>query len=361
MDNHWIDQPATVRPGEELDTDRLAAYLRAHASGLSGPIVVEQFPGGHSNLTYLLRAGEQEFVLRRPPFGAKIKTAHDMEREYRILSHLVTVYPRVPRPLLYCEDVSVLGAPFYVMERLKGVILRGSVPPGLQLTPPLMRRLSENLVDNLVEIHGVDYQAAGLGDLGRPVGYVQRQIEGWTKRYQDARTDDVPDVERVAAWLAEHMPPEAGASLLHNDYKYDNLVLDPQDLSRIVGVLDWEMATLGDPLMDLGTTLGYWIDSDDPQEMQALSFGLTALPGNLSRRELAQRYAGRSGRDVSNVLYYYVYALFKIAVIVQQIYARYKAGLTQDPRFAMMIYAVQTLGKVAALAIEKGRIDGLAG
>ncbi|HUV88914.1 MAG TPA: phosphotransferase family protein [Anaerolineae bacterium] len=364
MDTNWTDQPAAVRPGEELDTGRLEAYFHAHAPGLSGPIVVEQFPGGHSNLTYLLRVGERELVLRRPPFGAKIKTAHDMEREYRILSHLVIVYPRVPRPLLYCEDAAVLGAPFYVMERLKGVILRGSVPQGLQLTPSLMRGLSENLLDNLVEIHGVDYQAAGLGDLGRPAGYVQRQIEGWTKRYHDARTDDIPEMECVAAWLAQHTPPEAGASLIHNDYKYDNLVLDPQDLSRrrsprIVGVLDWEMATVGDPLMDLGTTLGYWVEPDDPGEMRALSFGLTTLPGNLSRRELAQRYAERSGRDVSNILYYYVYALFKIAVIVQQIYARYKAGLTQDPRFAMMMYAVQTLGKAGALAIEKGRIDDL--
>lgn len=320
---------------------------------------VAQFPSGHSNLTYLLRIGGQELVLRRPPFGAKIKTAHDMGREHRILLHLADVYPKAPRPLLYCEDDSVLGAPFYVMERLTGVVLRASVPKGLDLTPPLMRRLCENFVDNLVEIHGIDYEAVGLGDLGHPVGYVRRQIEGWTRRYQEAHTDHILDIERVARWLAENMPAETKPSLIHNDYKYDNLVLDPDDLSRIVGVLDWEMATIGDPLMDFGTTLGYWVDPNDPAELQSLPFGLTTLAGNLSRRELAQRYAEQSGRNLSNILFYYVYALFKIAVIVQQIYARYKAGLTRDQRFAMMIYVVQVLGKTAVLAIEKGRIDDL--
>jgi aminoglycoside phosphotransferase (APT) family kinase protein len=360
MSAHWNDQAAAVRPGEELDSDKLRAYLDQHLPGLHGPLTVAQFPAGHSNLTYLLRVGERELVLRRPPLGAKVKTAHDMGREYRILSHLVEVYPRVPRPLLYCQDESVLGAPFYVMERLAGVILRASAPQGLDLSPALMRGLAEHFVDNLVEIHGVDYEAAGLGELGHPAGYVKRQIEGWSRRYQNARTDDVPDVERVAAWLAEHMPPGAGAALIHNDYKYDNLVLDPGDLSRIIGVLDWEMATVGDPLMDLGTTLGYWVDADDPEEMRALSFGLTTLPGNLGRRELVQRYATQSGHDLSNVLFYYVYGLFKIIVIVQQIYARYKAGLTQDQRFAMMIHIVRLLGQAAVLAIEKGRIDDLA-
>jgi aminoglycoside phosphotransferase (APT) family kinase protein len=360
MSTHHIDQPKPVRPGEELDTGRLEAYLSKHVPDLDGPITVEQFPSGHSNLTYLLRAGDRELVLRRPPFGAKIRTAHDMGREYRILSHLVDVYPRIPRPLLYCADESVLGAPFYVMERLTGIILRASAPAGLELPPALMRRLSENFVDNLVEIHRLDYEAAGLGGLGHPVGYVRRQIEGWTRRYHDARTDDIPDIERVAAWLAEHMPPEVGASLIHNDYKYDNLVLDPEELSHIVGVLDWEMATIGDPLMDLGTTLGYWVDPDDPVELRSLAFSLTTLPGNLNRRDLAQRYAQQSGLDLSNILFYYVYALFKIAVIVQQIYARYKAGLTTDERFAMMGYVVQMLGKAAVLAIEKGRIDRLA-
>jgi aminoglycoside phosphotransferase (APT) family kinase protein len=359
-----MDKPATVRPGEALDVDKLAAYLRQHVPGLpaSAALQVEQFPSGHSNLTYLLRVGERELVLRRPPFGAKIKTAHDMGREYLILSRLADVYAKVPRVLAYCDDEMVLGAPFYVMERLKGIILRAAAPKGLELSPRLMRALSENLLDNLVEIHRVDYQAAGLGDLGRPAGYVRRQIEGWTQRYANARTDDIPDIERVAAWLAGHTPPDAesGSALIHNDYKYDNLVLSPDDPASIIGVLDWEMATLGDPLMDLGTSLGYWVDPGDPPELQTLRFGLTTLPGNLNRRELAQRYAQQSGRDVSNILFYYVYALLKIAVIVQQIYARYKAGFTQDERFARLIDAVWALGRTAMLAIDKRRIDDLA-
>lgn len=359
MSTKWIDQPATVRQGEELDTARLGTYLSQYVPDLGGPIAVEQFRSGYSNLTYLLHVGERELVLRRPPFGARIKTAHDMGREYRILSHLAGVYPRVPRPLLYCKDESVLGAPFYLMERLKGVILRASAPEGLELSPSLMRGLSKNLIDNLVEIHGLDYKAAGLGDLGHPVGYVRRQIEGWTKRYHNARTDDIPDIERVTAWLAEHILPEVGASLIHNDYKYDNLVLDPHDLSRIVGVLDWEMATIGDPLMDLGTTLGYWVDPGDPEELKLLAFNPTVLPGNLNRRQLAQRYAEQSGRDTSNILFYYVYALFKVAVIAQQIYARYRAGFSKDERFAALIYVIRLLAQMAVLAIEKGRIDDL--
>jgi aminoglycoside phosphotransferase (APT) family kinase protein len=356
----WIDKAVTVRQGEELDNAALAAYLQDNLPNLIvSELHVMQFPSGHSNLTYLLRIGERELVLRRPPFGAKIATAHDMQREFNILSHLVKVYPKVPRPLIYCEDPAVLDAPFYIMERLQGVILRNAAPNGLQLTVDQMRSLSENFVDNLVDIHQLDYQAAGLGDLGHPEGYVRRQIEGWTRRYHNARTDDIPEIQRVADWLAENMPAEVGASMIHNDYKYDNLVLNPEQLSEIVGVLDWEMATVGDPLMDLGTSLGYWVDPDDPPQLQSMAFGLTTLPGNLNRRQLAERYARRSGLDLTNLIFYYVYALFKIAVIVQQIYARYKAGFTHDERFATLIFAVQLLGKVAVQAIDKGRIDKL--
>lgn len=356
----WIDKAVTVRQGEDLDNAALAAYLQDNLPNLIvSELHVMQFPSGHSNLTYLLRVGERELVLRRPPFGAKIATAHDMQREFNILSHLMNVYPKVPRPLIYCEDPAVLGAPFYIMERLQGVILRNAAPNGLQLTVDQMRSLSENFVDNLVDIHQLDYQAAGLGDLGHPEGYVRRQIEGWTRRYHNARTDDIPEIQRVADWLAENMPAEVGASMIHNDYKYDNLVLNPEQLSEIVGVLDWEMATVGDPLMDLGTSLGYWVDPDDPPQLQSMAFGLTTLPGNLNRRQLAERYARRSGLDLTNLTFYYVYALFKIAVIVQQIYARYKAGFTHDERFATLIFAVQLLGKVAVQAIDKGRIDKL--
>ncbi len=352
-----LDRAGPVRFGEELPLERLGPYLREHL-GVQGEIVVEQFPAGHSNLTYLLRANGQEFVLRRPPFGAEsIARGHDMGREYRVLAGLSRVYPKVPRPLLFCEDRSVLGAPFYVMERVRGLILRRDPPPGLELSPPRMKALSEAFIDNLAEIHGLDLEAAGLDDLGRPQGYVRRQIEGWTERYRRARTDEIPEMERVARWLYEHLPPEQGAALIHNDYKYDNLVLDPHDLS-LRAVLDWEMATVGDPLMDLGTSLGYWVEPDDPDDLQGIRFGLTTLPGNLTRRELVERYARRTGRALSpeDALFYYVYGLFKIAVIAQQIYFRYVRGFSQDERFSQLIEGVRALARAAERAIRRGTI-----
>jgi len=359
-DSPHLDPSRAVRPGEELDLAALAAHLQRHLPEASGPLVVEQFPSGHSNLTYLLRAGERELVLRRPPFGTRVKTAHDMGREHRILARLSRVYPKAPRPLVYCDDPAVIGAPFYVMERVRGVILRGLQPKAAAGLPPAtMRHLCEGLVDGLVELHAVDFAAAGLGDIGHPEGYVRRQVEGWTRRYFDAKTDEVPTLEAAAAWLPQHLPPESGAALIHNDYKYDNVVLDPDDLTRIVAVLDWEMATVGDPLMDLGTSLGYWIDPDDPPEHRMLPFGPTALPGNLSRGEVVARYAARSGRDVQGVLFYYVFALLKIATIVQQIYKRFVEGHTKDPRFATLIFGVRILGQTAARALELDRIDRL--
>ena len=355
-----IDKSVVVRDGEELPHDALLAYLNEHLPQFEGPLTVEQFPSGFSNLTYLLRIGEHELVLRRPPIGAKIKTAHDMWREHRILVHLYQVYPKVPRPILFCDDESVLGAPFYLMERVRGVILRAQPPRGVDLAPETMRRLSEVFVDTLAEIHGVDYEAAYLADLGSPQGYVKRQIEGWTRRYQNARTDDVPEVEQLATWLHEHLPPDSTPSaLIHNDYKYDNLVLSPDDLTRVVAVLDWEMATIGDPLMDLGTALGYWVEPTDPEEWQQYGFVMTKLPGNFTRRELLDHYCRRTGRQVRDPVFYYAYGLLKIAGIVQQIYARYQRGLTKDPRFAGLGALVKACGRLAQRAIETNRIDRL--
>jgi aminoglycoside phosphotransferase (APT) family kinase protein len=355
-----IDSARAVRPGEEIDTATVAAWLKGRLLGIERPATVEQFPGGHSNLTYLLRFGDSELVLRRPPFGSQVKTAHDMGREYRVLSRLHAVYPKAPRALLHCDDPAVIGAPFYLMERVRGVILRQpKAPAGIDLPPERMRAISEAAVDGLADLHAVDWRAAGLEDLGHPEGYVARQVEGWSSRWQKSRTDDVPDLDRAAAWLAANLPIESGAALIHNDYKYDNLVLDPQNLDRIVAVLDWEMATLGDPLMDLGTSLGYWMDPDDAPELRLLPAGPTTLPGNLSRGEVVERYAARSGRDVSGVLFYYVYGLFKIATIAQQIYFRYRQGLTHDDRFANLIGAVRIIGHTASRAMETRRIDRL--
>jgi len=354
-----VDKTRAVRAGEELDLARLERFLSEAIPGLSGPVVVEQFPSGHSNLTYLLKAGNRELVLRRPPFGSKVKSAHDMGREYRILSRLHAVYPRAPKPLAYTEDDSILGAHFYVMERIAGLILRRSPPKGLDLGPELTRALSESVIDGLAELHALDYVAAGLGDLGKPDGYVVRQVTGWTKRYQDSKTDDIPEVEQIAAWLAERMDAVAkksGAALIHNDWKYDNLVLDPNEPTKIIGVLDWEMSTIGDPLMDLATTLSYWIEPNDPDELKMFAFGPTYLPGSASRLELAERYAKKTGRDVSDILFYFVFALFKNAVVAQQIYYRFKQGLTKDERFAMFIAGVRMISQQAMRAITKGSI-----
>jgi aminoglycoside phosphotransferase (APT) family kinase protein len=261
----------------------------------------------------------------------------------------------------------VIGAPFYIMERMRGIILREQRPvAGIDLNPERMRAISEAAVDSLAELHAVDYRAAGLDDLGHPEGYVARQVAGWSERWRRSRTDDIPELERAAAWLAGHQPPERpgerSAALLHNDYKYDNLVLHLEELERnvrIIAVLDWEMATVGDPLMDLGTSLGYWMDPDDAPALRLLPSGPTTLPGNLRRAEVVERYAAATGRDVSDILFYYVYGLFKIAVIAQQIYYRYQQGLTKDERFAALIGAVRILGHTAAQALDKGRIDRL--
>jgi aminoglycoside phosphotransferase (APT) family kinase protein len=355
-----LDSSGPVRAGEEINSSKLLEYLASHLDSFDGPLIIEQFPAGFSNLTYLLRIGDRELVLRRPPVGAKIKSAHDMGREYRILSHLHPVYKKVPLPVLFCQDESLLGAPFYVMERVRGVVLRAQPPKDVRLSPETMRRLSISFIENMIEIHEVDYEAAGLGDLGSSRGYITRQIEGWTKRYYNARTDEVAAVERLASWLIDNMPQDSSfSSLIHNDYKYDNLVLSPDNLTEVLAVLDWEMATIGDPLMDLGTSLGYWVEATDSEEWQRFGFVLTALPGNLSRGEMLDYYAKHTGREARNAVFFYAYGLLKIAVIVQQIFFRYRKGLTKDPRFAGLDKLVLACGNQAQRAIDEGRIDRL--
>jgi aminoglycoside phosphotransferase (APT) family kinase protein len=349
------DQAGTVRAGEELDLARLVPFLRGHFTH-SEPVSVEQFPSGHSNLTYMVRLGSREVVLRRPPFGSKVRTAHDMSREYRVLSKLHAAYPVAPKAILYCDDLSILDAPFYLMEPIRGMIIRRDLPTDVPFPAETARRLSEAFLDNLVRLHSVDYAAIGLGDLGKPQGYLERQVRGWIERYHNSKTHDLPEVERISAWLVQRMPVSHQTALIHNDYKYDNVVLDPGDATRIVGVLDWEMCTLGDPLTDLGTALAYWVDPEDPEEVQEIRSAPTTLPGTLTRAQLVQRYAAATGRDSSDMNFYLTFARFKVAVIIQQIYYRYAQGLTRDERFAAMPQRIHTLLRASWHCAESGTI-----
>lgn len=344
------DQAGEVRPGEELNLARLESFLRSRFPEYHGAITVRQFPSGHSNLTYFISIGAREMVLRRPPFGSKVKSAHDMGREYRVLSRLHEVYP-APRALLYCDDAEILGAPFYLMERIHGIVLRRKLPAGLEISSEKARQLDESFIDTLARLHALDYSAIGLGDLGKPEGYLARQVKGWIERYHGSKTHDLPEVEHLSTWLNQHLPAQSNASLIHNDYKFDNMVLDADDITQVKGVLDWEMCTLGDPLSDLGTAIAYWVEPGDPPELQSVHWGPTTLPGSLSRAQLVERYAQKTERDVSNIVYYYVFALFKTAVITQQIYYRFHHGLTKDARFAALLDVTKVLLATASKAI----------
>lgn len=355
MDN--IDQATAVRRGEALDAARIESFLKDHIADLRGSMRIQQFPRGHSNLTYLVTIGDRELVLRRPPFGTKAKTAHDMHREYRILSALKDVYPYCPQPLAYCEDTAVIGCPFYVMERIRGIIVRREFPRNLIGSAPQVTALCRRLLEVHHQLHGIDYRRVGLENFGNPRGYVQRQVTGWSRRYRNARTPDAPDCERIMAWLVEKMPADSEPpAVIHNDFKLDNVVLDPADPLRIIGVLDWEMATVGDPLMDLGSSLGYWVQKGDPPELQAIRFMPTDAEGALTREELVAYYAELSGRTIDNLDFYYCFGLFRLAAIAQQIYYRYYHGQTSDERFKAMILGVAALEKAARMKIEQSNL-----
>ena len=344
---------APVRPGEELPLDRLRDAVRGHLSGDVEALEIEQFPGGFSNLTYLLRAGEHEYVLRRAPLGPVAKGAHDMAREYRLLEKVHPVLPVAPAPALLVEDPAVLGAPFYLMERRRGTVVRTKLPAEYAALPGAPRQMSQALADTLADLHAVDIDAAGLRDLGKPEGFNRRQIEGWAGRWRRARdlikdSGDLPPPaelrdELVIAWLEANTPDETAHTLVHNDFKLDNLMLDPADPSRVTALLDWEMTTVGDPLVDLGLTLTYWTMPEQPGGVQSRIGAAASDQGFYTREELLARYAERSGRDVSNVAWYEVLGHFKLAVIVLQIFARYRLGQTQDPRFAPLAGQAQWL------------------
>ncbi|PHN08231.1 phosphotransferase family protein [Flavilitoribacter nigricans] len=350
----------TILPGEELPVDRLKQYLQEQCliQDTNSPLEAVQFAGGFSNLTYLLKIEDRELVLRRPPHGA-IKRGHDMGREYRVLSHLYPHFPKVPKTYAYTEDPEVLGAPFYLMEKVEGIILTGKEVKKRELSPSDFGVISQSWLDTFIELHQLDYEQAGLGELGRPEGYVERQVRNWSKQYLRAATAEVPSAEKVMAWMEEHQPKTYDFSLIHNDYKYDNVVFADDSWTEIRAILDWEMCTLGDPLMDLGTSLGYWVTGEDPEAMQAVSLSPTTAPGNPSRTEIVEAYARLSGRPVRHLTFYYVYGLFKIAVIVQQIFYRYQKGYTQDPRFAHLDQFAKLLCDTAWQAIQKDRIDDL--
>ncbi|MGA7913863.1 MAG: phosphotransferase family protein [Candidatus Acidiferrales bacterium] len=351
-----LDRPAAIRTGEELDLAKLEPYLRACFPDAAGELQVRQFPSGHSNLTYSLHLGTTELVLRRPPFGSKVKSAHDMSREFRVLSKLHAAYPPAPRALLYCDDAGIIGVPFYVMVPIRGIILRRTLPAGLDFSAEKARKLSESFVDNLIRLHRVDYAAAGLADLGKPEGYLERQVRGWTERYYGSKTHDYPEVEKISSWMQQHMPRTTAVSLVHNDYKFDNVVLDSSDITKIVGVLDWEMCTIGDSLTDLGTALAYWVEAADPEVVQQTRWGPTSEPGSFTRAEIVHHYATKTGCDASSIAFYLTFARFKLAVIVQQIYFRYHQGLTKDQRFASMPEKIQMLLRAALHCAQTGRI-----
>ena len=351
MNGPPLPDTSPVRDAEGLDWARLQAYLRQHLDpreiagiDLSCQMEVAQFPGGHSNLTYVVRFGATELVVRRPPLGPVAPTAHDMTREYRWLVALRPVFPLAPRPYLVCEDTGIVGSVFYVMERRHGLVVRHEDTASWADRRDDCRLVSQALVDTLAELHGIDLAAHGLSGLGKPAGFVLRQVRGWTERWQRSKTDAVPEMDALAEWLSGHLPPDAERpTIVHGDFKLDNVMLDEADVGRLVAVLDWEMCALGDPLVDLGILLAYW-----PPSAPGARPLRTDASGWLTRDEIVARYAARSGRDVSGVRYYETFALFKVAVVLQQIFYRYARGQTDDARFA-------SFGeRVAALAREAG-------
>jgi len=330
-----LDKAGAVRRGEEIDLAKIDAFLKASDPSLAGALEITQFPGGASNLTYLLRYPGRELVLRRPPFGHRAKGAHDMLREARVMTALKPVYPYVPTVVATCDSPDVMDCSFYVMERIPGIIPRRDLPQGLNLSEADIGRLCRNVIDKLVELHQVDFKAAGLEALGKGEGYVRRQIEGWSDRCRKARVEGSGDFETVMAWLAAKMPPsDVATCVIHNDYRFDNVVLNPANPLEVIGVLDWEMATLGDPLMDLGSSLAYWVEAGDDAPFKAMRLQPTHLPGMLTRQEVIAYYAEKTGYSVNNFDFYLIYGLFRLAVIMQQIYYRYHHGQTSNPKFA---------------------------
>ncbi len=333
-----------VREGEDFDVAAAERYMREHIEDLpEGELEVRQFPSGASNLTYLVKIGDWEGVLRRPPLGPVPPKAHDMERESRLLKRLHEAYPLAPKPYFFTDDESIIGTQFYVMEHREGVIVDDSFPEGVEPTEELCRGMSQMVADTLVELHAVDWKKAGLEELGKPEGFLERQVNGWIKRYEEAKIEEIDGVEPLTEWICEDIPESPPATIVHNDFKLNNLVLNPDDLTEVRAVLDWEMTTLGDPLFDLAVSLSYWFEPDDAQELKEVLPTVTSTPGFWTRKEFIDYYGKKSGRDLSRMHWYMVFGYFKLAVILQQIYARWHKGQTKDERFANFDERVRNL------------------
>ncbi|MGC9951020.1 MAG: phosphotransferase family protein [Bryobacteraceae bacterium] len=341
---------APVREGEQIDTQALAAYLDGKLPGVQAGLTVRQFPGGHSNLTYLLEAGGCEYVLRRPPLGPVAPKAHDMAREYNVLAAVHPFFRQAPRVFLLCDDPAVIGAIFFVMERRRGLVLRREIPAEYAGDPGFGRRVSEAFVDCLAGLHAVDVNRVILG---KPAGFLERQVNGWAERFARAQTEPLPQMDQLIRWLRDRLPESPAPTLVHNDYKLDNMMLNAGDPGRVEAVLDWEMATVGDPLVDLGCVMCYWPEAGDPPVRRDALSAITTLPGWFTRAQLVERYARLTGRDVSGLGYYEVFGIFKIAVVLQQIYFRYHRGQTRDERFRNFDQRVRGLVKIAAGVAER--------
>ncbi len=342
-----------VRSSEQLDWGALEAFVRKRlAIDDPAPMEVSQFPGGHSNLTYVLRFGARELVLRRPPFGPVPPKAHDMAREYRVLAAVHPVFPLAPRPLVLCEDPQVVGSTFYVMERRHGIVVRHDEPPRLEDDPAARRRASASVVDALAELHRIDVSAGDVATIGKPAGFVGRQVRGWSERWNGSRIDELPEMDALSGWLAERLPPDPERfSVVHGDYKLDNVMLDAEGASRVVAVFDWEMSALGDPLVDVGITLCYWVHAAPMSERDATS-SVTCREGWYTRDEILDHYVAKTGADLTRIRFYEVFAIFKLAVVAQQIFYRYRRGQTDDPRFARLDRRVADLARLAASLAE---------
>ena len=340
-----------------VNTEALQTYLAQALPSPEAPLAIERIRGGHSNETFYLTRGGEQYVLRRPPLGPLLPTAHDVGREYRVLSALADTNVPVPHPILFCDNAGVIGAPFYLMERVPGVVIRAKLPPAFAADEAARAALGETLIDALADLHAVDWQEVGLGDFGKPQGYLDRQLRRWTGQLDASRTRPLPDLDAVTEWLRDHLPESPPATIVHGDYRLDNLIYAPEPPARVLAIVDWEMATIGDPLADLGYLLSFWAEPDDPLFALAdAAWRITAQPGFPTRAQLVARYAERTGRRMERVSFYVALAIWKLAILLEGSYKRHLSGTTDDPFFATLNIGIPLLA-ARALAVCNGELS----